>query len=125
MSFFDAALSPLKKYATFSGRATRQEFWSFYLLVWVAVIVMAAVGLGAIAGVAILAVVVPLVAVSVRRLHDTNHAGIWFLVSAIPLGSFYLLYLLAKGSDLGLNKFDGALYAPVAPGSVPLPAPVV
>ena len=125
MSFFEAALSPLKKYATFSGRATRQEFWSFFLLVWVAVIVMAAVGLGAIAGVAILAVVVPLVAVAVRRLHDTNHAGIWFLVSVIPFGSFYLLYLYAKGSDQGLNKFDGALYEPVAPGVVPSPVPVV
>lgn len=104
------ALMPLKKYAVFSGRASRAEFWWFVLFVTIVFAVLyffilgsivtagatagdtPATGLLAIVGVSgivllllWLALLVPSIAVQARRLHDTNRSGWW-------LGGFYLLY---------------------------------
>jgi len=79
------AILPLKKYATFSGRAPRAEYWWFYLLTvvvdGVARLLDAATGDGdTINTITNLAFLLPMLAVTVRRLHDTNRGGWWTLV---------------------------------------------
>lgn len=96
-------LKVLKNYANFNGRARRKEFWMFYLITTIISVV-----LGVIAGVInfpllssiySLAVLVPTIAVGVRRLHDGNKSG-WFIL--IP---FYNLYLFVIEGDKGANEY--------------------
>jgi len=96
MSPIDWAMRPLKKYADFSGRAQRAEFWWFGLLIVVLVVVAMIIeniaGLdkmfltyGPLTLAVLMATLVPSLAVQTRRLHDTNRPG-WWLVA------FYVLY---------------------------------
>jgi len=102
-------LEPFRKYATFGGRATRAEYWTFSLinaLVGVLLMVIdnalglaAKNGLGPLYGIYCVATLIPAIAVSVRRLHDTNRSGWWLLIGAIPLlGSIVLLVFMLQGS---------------------------
>ena len=100
-----------KKYAEFSGRARRQEFWMFVLfncLAGIAIgVVEAILGTnGALSGLYNLAVLIPSLAVSVRRLHDTDHSGWWILINFIPLIGFVIsLVVLCSDSKPGENRF--------------------
>lgn len=109
-----AIKSAYGKYATFSGRATRGEFWwflLFFVLTYVAAlfVILAVESLRAVAFVALavfyLASLVPYLSVMVRRLHDTNRSGWWFWISLIPFGSIVLLVLLALPGTVGPNKY--------------------
>ena len=98
-----------KKYATFSGRARRKEYWMFVLFntlaYFVAAILDEMFGGGAISGLYALAVLVPTLAVLVRRLHDTNRSGWWLFISFVPfIGGIWLLVLLILDSSLGPNR---------------------
>ncbi len=96
MSPIDWATRPLKKYADFSGRAPRAEYWWFVLFYLIASIVAqivdSIVGIkvlgpyGIVTCALIAALIIPSIAVSVRRLHDTNRTGWWLLAPAIPYG---------------------------------------
>jgi uncharacterized membrane protein YhaH (DUF805 family) len=109
-------LQGLRKYAVFRGRARRREFWMFELIN--SLIVFALFGIAVLAGKAgfgyllglpivySLATVIPSFAKLVRRLHDTNHSGWWFLIGVIPVvGSLFLLALTMRDSDPGENRF--------------------
>lgn len=103
MTFQDSVKTCFAKYATFSGRATRSEYWYFVLLYFIVNIVGVAIGLitniSIIANLVSLALIVPYLAVSVRRLHDIGKAGIMFLVALIPLvGAFIFLYWCVQPS---------------------------
>ncbi len=100
-----------KKFAVFSGRARRQEFWMFALFNFLASIALAIVdgilgtngGLGAIYS---LAALIPGLAVSARRLHDTDHSGWWILINLIPMiGCIIYLVFLCSDSKPGENRF--------------------
>ena len=99
-----------KKFADFSGRARRQEYWMFVLfnfLVSVAVgVVDGILGAGgSLSGLYSLAVLVPSLAVSARRLHDTDRSGWWMLIALIPLvGWIILLVFLCSDSKPGANR---------------------
>tara|TARA_Y100000310_G_scaffold81055_1_gene77691 strand:- start:561 stop:857 length:297 start_codon:yes stop_codon:yes gene_type:complete len=88
----------LRKYVQFSGRAQREEYWYFILFNTIIIVIISIVG-GLIfrennylTGLYTIAVLLPGLAVSMRRLHDTNHSGWWLLVSIIPfIGAFILL----------------------------------
>lgn len=104
-------LATLKKYADFSGRARRTEYWLFVLfnmviamLLGVVDYVLGSAGLvGLIFGLAIL---IPSIAVAVRRLHDTNRSGWWLLIAIIPvIGTIALLIFLVLDSTPGENRF--------------------
>ncbi|MFM8265647.1 MAG: DUF805 domain-containing protein, partial [Acidimicrobiia bacterium] len=83
MSFVDAVKSSLRNYARFRGRASRSEFWWFTLFT---VIVQAATsGYDALNGIVSLGLLLPSIAVHVRRLHDTDRRGWWLLWPAIGL----------------------------------------
>jgi uncharacterized membrane protein YhaH (DUF805 family) len=92
-------LDVLKKYAVFSGRARRQEYWMFTLFNIIAVVVFAIIDnalLGvypALTAVYILAVLLPSLAVTVRRLHDTGRSGWWYLIAFVPLVGGIVLFV--------------------------------
>ncbi|MFC5143548.1 DUF805 domain-containing protein [Streptomyces aureoversilis] len=86
----------LKKYATFSGRASRPEFWMFTLISLVISIVLAVIDTLLGTGIIIetvydVAVLLPSLAVSVRRLHDTERSGWWVLIGLIPIVGLIVL----------------------------------
>ena len=90
MKLFESALYTLKKYADFSGRASREEFWCFFGFVIVANAVAGIVGLllgsrGAFAGLVGLLLVIPQLAVAVRRLHDVGKSGREVIVPCVML----------------------------------------
>ena len=105
----------LRKYAVFSGRARRREYWIFEL--WNAVILIVLLVVDTkisasahrgpvLVGLYVLATLLPSFAGSIRRLHDTNHSGWWLLIGSIPfIGQLILLMLLIKDSDPGPNRY--------------------
>jgi uncharacterized membrane protein YhaH (DUF805 family) len=102
----------LKKYAVFSGRARRKEYWMFVLINTIISIVLgwaASTNNQVLVGVSylyVLAVLIPSIAVFVRRLHDTNHSGWWIFIGLIPLvGAIILLVFSVKDSQPGDNQY--------------------
>jgi len=99
------------KYATFDGRARRKEYWMFFLFnILVAIglgIVEALIGTaGLIGGLYGLAVLIPGIAVTVRRLHDTSRSGWWILIVLIPaVGTLILLIFMVLDSQPGDNAY--------------------
>ena len=85
MNPFNYYIEVLKKYAVFSGRARRAECWYFYLFDFLISIVLALISEGILFGIYSLGTFIPGLAVSVRRLHDTNRSGWWLLIGLIPL----------------------------------------
>ena len=96
----DWYFGPLKKYATFSGRASRKEYWLFFLSNTVIQVVLALL-IGQPYVVYSVLVALPSLAVWVRRLHDTNHKGWWILIGWVPLvgNIIMLVFLCRKGTD--------------------------
>ena len=121
---------PLKKYASFSGRATRMEYWLFTLVCTILIMIpsflgvillvmgeemreealqvggMIVIGIGVLMA---LGTFLPILAVSVRRLHDTNRSGWFYLLSVIPIvnyiGSIVLLVFYCLDGDPGPNQY--------------------
>ena len=104
-------LEVLKKYAVFEGRAHRTEYWTFVLInVAIGLALGMVEGLGGgrniLSNLYSLAILVPSLAVSVRRLHDTGRSGWWLLLSLIPLaGPIILLVFMVLDSDPEANSF--------------------
>ena len=105
-------LEVLRKYATFSGRARRKEYWMFTLVhVLIALVLMASSGLiGPVGGLLyllyVLGTIVPSIALTVRRLQDQDKEWPWIFVSLIPfIGSIWLLVLMVTEGTKGENRF--------------------
>ena len=110
-------LKCLKQYANFSGRARRKEYWMFFLFNFIFALVAVAldnlfgtsnpeVGIGVIYGLYVLLVLIPGIAVTVRRLHDIGKSGWMILVTLIPLaGPIWLLVLTVTDSEQGQNQY--------------------
>jgi len=101
MSFTDAVRTCLSKYAVFGGRARRSEYWWFFLfnvLVSIVAGIIDAIlgtdsgsGTGLIGALAALALLLPNLAVGIRRLHDTGRVGWWILIGLIPIVGWIVL----------------------------------
>jgi uncharacterized membrane protein YhaH (DUF805 family) len=110
-------LDVLKKYAVFSGRARRKEYWMFFLFNLIVSIVLtiidgvigtlsAEAGVGLLSGLYTLAILVPAIAVTLRRLHDTSRSGWWILIALVPLvGGIVLLVFMLLDSTPGDNQY--------------------
>ena len=109
-------LEVLKKYAVFSGRARRKEYWMFFLINLLISAVLIAIdsligtfsqtGFGLLQGLYSLAVLIPSIAVTVRRLHDTGRTGWWILIGLIPvIGGIVLLIFMLLDSQPGVNQY--------------------
>jgi uncharacterized membrane protein YhaH (DUF805 family) len=107
----------LKKYATFSGRAQRAEYWYFLLFSTLIVIALSVIdgmtgsynedtGWGLLSGLYSLAVLLPSIAVGARRLHDTSRTGWWLLIGLIPvIGTIVLIVFFVLDSTPGDNAY--------------------
>ncbi|MCJ1676986.1 DUF805 domain-containing protein [Streptomyces sp. APSN-46.1] len=101
----------LKKYATFSGRARRQEYWMYTLfnvgIIIVLAILDAVLSTGPLlVGIYVLAVFLPSLAVTVRRLHDLGKSGWWYFISLVPfIGGIWLLVLTATAGQQQPNEY--------------------
>ena len=104
-------LEVLKKYAEFNGRARRKEYWMFFLFNVIISIVLGVIeamvgGPGIVGGLYALAVLLPALGVTVRRLHDTGRTGWWILVGLIPfIGFIVLLVFMVLDSHPGDNEY--------------------
>lgn len=110
-------LGVLKQYAVFKGRARRKEYWFFILFNLIASLLLTVVdfmtgsldaelGIGLLSGLYSLAVLIPSLAVTVRRLHDTGRTGWWLLIGLIPLiGAIVLLVFMLLDSQPGDTEY--------------------
>ncbi|MBT5615062.1 MAG: DUF805 domain-containing protein [Flavobacteriales bacterium] len=119
MTLAQSVSSCFNNYATFKGRASRSEFWYFYLFTIIVSFVLsfinsfgvgygsetiATIGAG-LYGIFALAVLLPSLAVTVRRLHDVNRSGWWLLIYLTIIGIFVILYWLCKAGDNNENNY--------------------
>lgn len=127
MSFTEAIRTVLSKYATFSGRAARPEYWwwvLFAFLVNVATslidgaVIAPALGFAYFAEEAgqpltflmVLALLLPNLAVGARRLHDMDRSGWWQLIALVPfIGVLVLIYWMVQRGTDGSNRFGTAV----------------
>lgn len=133
MGFGEAIKTCFGKYASFTGRARRSEFWWFFLFWWLGtvifnlidnaaglvlkfgsdtietsggVITFTSSGLGILSTIWGLALVLPFISVAVRRLHDTNRSGWWWWIQLIPcIGFIVILVFMLLDSTPGDNRF--------------------
>ena len=110
-------LEALKKYAVFGGRSRRMEYWYFVLFNIIVSIVLGVIdgllgtsgsyaGAGLLSGIYGLAVLIPSLAVTVRRLHDTDRTGWWILIALVPLiGVIVLLVFALLEGTPGDNQY--------------------
>jgi uncharacterized membrane protein YhaH (DUF805 family) len=116
MGIQEAVSTCFAKYVGFEGRAARPEYWWWVLFVVVAGVILQGLGsfvlgssAGLLGGLFCLATFLPGLAVSVRRLHDTDRSGWWLLIAFIPLvGSLVLLYFMVQPGTNGPNQFGNA-----------------
>ncbi|MGC5021283.1 DUF805 domain-containing protein [Micromonospora sp. DT47] len=132
MSFTAAIRSVLTQYVGFTGRARRSEYWWFALftvLVGLAAAILDSVlgttlgsdgSTGVIGIIVNLALLLPTLAVAMRRLHDTDRSGWWLLIGLVPIvGAIVLLVFFVLNSTPGANRFG------TNPKERPLPAPSI
>lgn len=122
MTFSQSIKSVFSKYADFSGRATRSEYWYFYLfnflvtmVFYIAFFAMLAFGSRDSSAVGYLSVMIiiyalvmtiPSLAVTVRRLHDTGHSGWWIFLNLIPVIGIIVLFIwFITDSDPDTNEY--------------------
>ena len=101
-----------KKFADFSGRSRRKEFWFFWLINMVISYVLSFITakLGVVGSIVTgafgLAILVPSLAVGIRRMHDIGKSGWWICVNIIPIiGTIWYIILAAKDSEVTSNNW--------------------
>ena len=99
MGFGEAIKVCFNKYADFSGRASRAEFWWFYLFTFLVSLITC--------GVACLVFLIPQYAVGARRLHDTGRSGWLQLLGLVPFVGLILIYWWVLEGDQGTNQYGG------------------
>jgi uncharacterized membrane protein YhaH (DUF805 family) len=116
MNFLEAVSSGFRNYVNFSGRAIRSEYWYWILFTSIVLMVFGVVDqalnpgdqVGAFSIVTMvisLGLILPEVAVSVRRLHDIDRTGWWLLIGPTVIGAFVLLYWACQRGTPGPNRF--------------------
>lgn len=110
-------MTALRKYAVFTGRSRRSEYWYFALFYFLILFALSIIDvfagtmsveaeIGLFSGIFGLAMVVPSIAVGVRRLHDIGKSGWWILIGFIPLvGWIILLVWACRDSQPGANAY--------------------
>ena len=130
MTFMESVRTCLKEnYCNFEGRAPRSEYWWFALFAVLLGIVTSIIdgilgtvtanGIGLISSIASLALIIPSIAVAVRRLHDTDRSGWFYLLNFIPIiGWIVLIVFFVQQGTNGCNRFGDDPLRPASRGSV-------
>jgi uncharacterized membrane protein YhaH (DUF805 family) len=111
MDFMSAVRSCLSNYVTFSGRAPRSEYWWFFLFNIIGAVVtnvidVSVIGMPLTSIIWSLALILPGIAVSVRRMHDLDKSGWWIFIGLIPiLGLILIIYWFVSRGTEGANRF--------------------
>ncbi|WP_406393638.1 DUF805 domain-containing protein [Streptomyces sp. NBC_00887] len=102
-------LNVLKNYAGFSGRARRKEYWMFALFHAIFIVVLAGIGVAIDTQIPyfiyFIALFIPSLAVTVRRLHDTGRSGWWVLIGCVPFVNIALLVFTFLDSAPEANEY--------------------
>jgi uncharacterized membrane protein YhaH (DUF805 family) len=108
MTFIESISTCFTKYTDFKGRAVRSEYWWFVLFSCLVSIALHLINQsGLLAGIFSLAILLPSLAVAVRRLHDTNRSGWFLLLNLIPIiGWIILIIWYVQKGDEGTNQYD-------------------
>ena len=139
MGFVEAVQSCFRQYVGFTGRARRSEYWWFVLFGFLVSIVTGLLDtmlgtmdddtkIGVIGTIASLALLLPSIAVAIRRLHDTSRTGWWILIGLIPVVGWIILIVFYVQDSHGDNEYGrspkagAAPEAGGAPGAGPAPA---
>ncbi|OGA04231.1 MAG: hypothetical protein A3H35_07855 [Betaproteobacteria bacterium RIFCSPLOWO2_02_FULL_62_17] len=111
MTFVESTSICLNKYTDFKGRASRSEYWWFFLFCVLLQLVGAAVH-EALGGLLALALLLPSLSAAARRLHDVDRGGWWMLVGLIPIiGFLILLFWMVQPGTQSANEFGEPLAA--------------
>ena len=98
-----------KKFAVFDGRAGRSEYWFFTLFNVIIYVVLGIIGalikFPFLPLIYLVAVLIPSLAVTVRRLHDTDRTGWWILLGIVPFGGIVIFIFTVMGSTPGDNRY--------------------
>ena len=116
MGFAEAVRTCLQKYVGFSGRARRSEYWWFFLFNIIVSIVASILdsvlgtmsdetNIGVIGTIASLALLLPSIAVGIRRLHDTSRSGWWILIGLIPIVGWIILIVFYVQDSHAENQY--------------------
>lgn len=113
MQFQDAIRSGLRNYVTFSGRASRSEYWYWVLFAFLVAIAGSIIdhalfpfaSTGPIEGLTSLLLFLPGLAVSIRRLHDIDRTGWWWLIAFTVIGIILLLVWACARGTPGANRY--------------------
>ena len=123
MNFSEAIKACFRKYADFSGRASRPEFWWFVLFQVLVLLVAGMLG-KFIYAIAVAGLFVPGIAVGARRLHDIGKSGWFQLLYLVPLvGIFLLIYWFVQPGEQGGNQHGNPEVTPYSPTVMPGPGP--
>lgn len=126
MNMQEAVRSVLSQYAGFTGRARRSEYWFWYLATFIAYVIAAILdgilGINLFVIIVALAVIVPTIAVGVRRLHDTDKSGWFILIGLIPIiGTIILIVFFVQDSGPD-NQYGPNPKGASGPAAPPPPA---
>lgn len=104
-----------KNYGNFKDRASRKEYWSCFLAFVIFGLIASILHallidrlgntISILFALVVLFSLIPMIAVTVRRLHDTNRSGWYYLINFIPFGSIVLLIFLVQKGDSGPNRY--------------------
>jgi len=125
MTFTLWFINPIKNhYTDFSGRASRETFWMYTVVYFFLAIIISTteslLGTVFISVMVSFGLLLPSLAITARRLHDTGLSGWWQLVGFIPMiGIFILLVLLARKSDTAANEFGNPVAVEVSSEEIP------
>ncbi len=107
MNFLESIQTCYKKFFDFSGRASKSEYWWFQLfnIIIYALSLIFQSDLALLFSILIIVNLIPIYAVGVRRIHDSNKSGWFVLLSLIPIIGLYVLVLLIQDGTKGKNRF--------------------
>ena len=148
MNFIDSIVYCFKNYFQYRGRARRSEFWYFYIISLIIIVIVQIftfvlvrraywrfhnyIYYYIICAIVDAFLFIPIMTSTIRRLHDTGRSGLYFLINFVPLGIFYLWYILALDSEQRINnygispKYPGASADLLVPGEQDIvPAPQI
>ncbi|MGO3237484.1 MAG: DUF805 domain-containing protein [Psychroflexus halocasei] len=104
-------LKVLRQYADFSGRTRRKEYWMFVFMNFLISFLISTIdywlfGMTIISSIYVIALIIPSIAVAVRRIQDTGRNGLWILAAFVPLiGTIWVLILLLQDSESDSNTY--------------------